>query len=448
MLKCPGPSAAISWRSLTDAKHLKEKLFVMISKLIAWSVHNRYIVVAGTCALIAYGLYCMIHTPVDAIPDLSENQVIVFSSWKGRNPQLVEDQVTFPLVTNLQGIPRVKDIRATSMFGMSFIYLVFRDGVDPYWARTRVLERLNYAQSLLPEDVVPTLGPDATGVGQVYWYTLHAPGYDLGEQRALQDWYIKFALQSVPGVSEIASFGGFQKQYQIILDPHKLNHYRISLAEVIRAVKQNNNDVSGRSLDINGTNYVVRGLGYLHSRADIAGLPVATRGTVPVRIRDLGDVQMGGDQRLGIIDENGDGEAVGGVVLMRQGANADAVIRAVKARLKELQKGLPAGVSFRTAYDRSVLIEASIRSIRRTIVEEILLVCVVVVVFLLHFRSALVVIISIPVSVLTAFILIRWMGFSSNIMSLSGIAIAIGVIVDNGIVMVENAYRHLTEDTF
>ncbi len=417
----------------------------MINKLISWSIHNRFIVLLAALGLVSYGIYCMLQTPVGAIPDLSENEVIVFTGWKGRSPQLVEDQITFPLVSNLQGVPKVKDIRATSMFGMSFVFVVFQDNVDPYWARTRVLERLNYAQKFLPDGVVPSLGPDATGVGQVYWYTLKAPGLDLGEQRALQDWYIKFALQNVPGVSEVASFGGFQKQYQITLDPNKLNYYHISLMDVIKAVKQNNNDVGGRVFDLNGANYIVRGMGYIKNRNEIANLPVATQGTTPITIKDLGAVQIGGDQRLGIIDENGNGEAVGGVVLMRYGANADAVIKAVKQKMKEVQKGLPPGVTFKTAYDRSTLIDASVKSISHTILEEIILVCVVIMIFLLHFRSALVVMLSIPIAILTAFILIRWLGFSSNIMSLSGIAIAIGVIVDNAIVMVENAYRHLTE---
>lgn len=417
----------------------------MINKLISWSIHNRFIVLLAALGLVSYGIYCMLQTPVGAIPDLSENEVIVFTGWKGRSPQLVEDQITFPLVSNLQGVPKVKDIRATSMFGMSFVFVVFQDNVDPYWARTRVLERLNYAQKFLPDGVVPSLGPDATGVGQVYWYTLKAPGLDLGEQRALQDWYIKFALQNVPGVSEVASFGGFQKQYQITLDPNKLNYYHISLMDVIKAVKQNNNDVGGRVFDLNGANYIVRGMGYIKNRNEIANLPVATQGTTPITIKDLGAVQIGGDQRLGIIDENGNGEAVGGVVLMRYGANADAVIKAVKKKMKEVQKGLPPGVTFKTAYDRSTLIDASVKSISHTIIEEIILVCVVIMIFLLHFRSALVVMLSIPIAILTAFILIRWLGFSSNIMSLSGIAIAIGVIVDNAIVMVENAYRHLTE---
>lgn len=417
----------------------------MINKIISWSIHNRFIVIVIILGMTGFGIYSLNKTPIDAIPDLSPREVIVFTKWMGRGPQLIEDQITFPLVSNLEGIPDVKDIRATSMFGMSFIYIIFKDNVDLYWARTRVLEKLNYAQKFLPQGVTPALGPDATGVGQIYWYTLQAQDYTLGELRALQDWYIKFALQNVQGVSEVASFGGFQKQYQITLDPHKLNYYNIPLTAVIQAVRKNNNDVGGSVFDINNTNYIVRGMGYLETREEMANIPVATQGTTPIRIKDIGEVQIGGDKRLGIIDENGNGEVVGGVVIMRYGENADAVIKRVKAKMKEIARGLPSGITFKTAYDRSTLIEASVNSIKHTILEEIILVCVIVLVFLFHFRSALVIILSIPIAILISFIFFRWLGFSSNIMSLSGIAIAIGVIVDNGIVMVENAYRHLTE---
>ena len=417
----------------------------MINKIISWSIHNRFIVLILTLGLSLLGIYSLNQTPIDAIPDLSANEVIVFTQWQGRDPQLIEDQVSFPLVSNLQGIPDVKDIRATSMFGMSFIYIVFQDNTDIYWARTRVLERLDYAQKFLPEGVTPALGPDGSGVGQVYWYTLRAPGYDLGELRALQDWYVRFALQNVPGVSEVSSFGGFQKQYQITLDPNKLDYYHISLMDVVSAVRKNNNDVGGKVMDINNVNYIVRTSGYLSSSNEIADIAVSTQGATAIRIRDIGNVQIGGDQRLGITDQNGAGEVVGGVVLARYGANADKVIKAVKKKMQQVAKGLPPGVSFQTAYDRSTLIEPAVKSIEHTIVEEILLVCVILVVFLFHFRSALVVILSIPVAILISFIVFHYLGFSSNIMSLSGIAIAIGVIVDNGIVMVENAYRHLTE---
>lgn len=418
----------------------------MVNKIISWSIHHRFIIILFTLVFIVAGIYSFKNTPIDAIPDLSAHEVVIFTSWMGRSPQLVEDQVTFPLVSNLQGIPKVKDIRASSMFGMSFVYVIFEDDVDIYWARTRVLAKLNYANKFLPEGVTPSLGPDASGVGQVYWYTLHAPGYDLGQLRALQDWYIKFGLQNVKGVSEVASFGGFQKQYQITLDPNKMNYYNITLMDVMNAVRQNNNDVGGGVFDINNANYIVRGTGYLEDRKEIADLPVATQSSIPVKIKDIGSVQIGGDTRLGIMDDNGRGEVVGGVVIMRYGQNADAVIKRVKAKMKDIAKGLPPGVTFKTAYDRSTLIESAVSSINRTIIEEIILVCVVILVFLFHFRSALVVILSIPIAILISFIIFHWLGFSSNIMSLSGIAIAIGIIVDNGIVMVENAYRHLTEE--
>lgn len=417
----------------------------MIDSLISWSIRNRFIVLLLFGVLALYGIYSLKATPVDAIPDLSENEVIVYTRWQGQSPQLIEDQVTYPLVTNLQGIPGVKDIRATSMFGMSFIYVVFKDKVDLYWARSRVLERLNYAQRLLPPGVVPSLGPDATGVGQVFWYTLDAKSMDPATLRTLQDWYVKYGLQAVPGVSEVASFGGFQKQYQIDLDPGKLQYYGIPYAQVVQAVRANNNDAGAGVVDLNGSQYMVRSLGYLKGVKDLERLSVATRNGTPIRIRDLGHVQLGTAPRLGIVDQNGQGDAVGGVVIMRYGANAEQVIQGVKAKMKDLAKGLPAGVHFQVAYDRSTLIQASVKSIEGTILEEILLVCVVIVVFLMHFRSALVIILSIPISILIAFICMHLMGLSSNIMSLSGIAIAIGVIVDNGIVMVENAYRHLTE---
>lgn len=407
---------------------------------------HRFIVLTITLGLIIYGAYSLVKAPVDAIPDLSDNQVVVFTEWMGQSPQVIEDQVTFPLETNLQGIPKVKDIRAVSMFGMSFIYIIFNDDADLYWARDRVLERLNQAQKSLPEGVTATLGPDATGVGQVYWYTLDAKGYDPGTLRTLQDWYVKFALQTVPGVSEVASFGGYEKQYQITLDPHKLDYYHLTIDQVISAVQQNNNDVGARVFDLNGTKLMVRGLAYIKGIDEIADISVATQNATAIRIEDLGAVQIGGAERLGILDDNGDGEAVGGVVIMRQGENADAVIKALKIKMTEVAKGLPEGVSFKTAYDRTDLIEASVKSIQRTIIEEIVLVCLVIFVFLYHFRSALVVMLTIPIAILISFIWIRWLGFSSNIMSLSGIAIAIGVIVDNGIVMVENAHRHLTEN--
>jgi CzcA family heavy metal efflux pump len=416
----------------------------MINQLISLSLKNRYIVLLIAVILFVWGVYAVKQNPIDAIPDLSENQVIVFTEWEGRSPQIMEDQVTYPLVSNLQGIPKVKAIRATSMFGMSFVYIVFEHKADVYWARSRVLERLNYAQRLLPEGITPTLGPDGTGVGHILWYTLDAKGIDLGEQRALQDWYVKLGLQTVPGVSEVASFGGFEKQYQINVDPHKLNYYNIPLSQVLKAVKSNNNDVGGRKFEMNGTGYIVRGLGYIKSLQDVENISVGTIKTVPVKVKDIATVQMGGDLRLGIFDQNGEGEAVGGIVVMRYGENADQVIHAVKDKMADIQKGLPPGVKFNIAYDRSELIESAIGSVKRTLIEEMITVSIIVILFLLSFKSALSIIIQIPITIAASFILLNAFGISSNIMSLTGIALAIGVIVDNGIVMVENSHRNLS----
>ena len=418
----------------------------MVQKLIAYSFRNRYIVLLTSIGLFVWGLYSMQKNPIDAIPDLSENQVIVFTEWMGRSPQVIEDQITYPLVSNLQGIPKIKNIRGTSMFGMSFVYVVFEDDVDIYWARTRVLERLNYAQRLLPENITPTLGPDGTGVGHIFWYTLDAPSYDLGELRALQDWYVKYGLQTVKGVSEVASFGGFQKQYQINIDPNKLNYYNISLMDVLRTVKSNNNDVGGRKFEMSGMSYIVRGLGYIKKIEDVENISVGKDGTTSIRIKDVATVQMGGDIRLGIFDENGEGETVGGIVVMRYGENANAVIKRIKEKLKDVEKGLPVGVKFKIAYDRSELIEAAIESVKHSIWEEMIVVSLIVLIFLFHWRSAFIIIIQIPISIAASFILLEAFGISSNIMSITGIALAIGVVVDDGIVMVENAYRHLSDE--
>ena len=415
----------------------------MINQLISLSLKNRYIVLLIAALLFAWGIYAMRQNPIDAIPDLSENQVIVFTEWAGRGPQLIEDQVTYPLVSNLQGIPNLKSIRANSMFGMSFVYLVFNDKTDIYWARSRVLERLNYAQRLLPQGITPTLGPDGTGVGHILWYTLDAKGLDLGEQRALQDWYVKLGLQTVQGVSEVASFGGFEKQYQINIDPGKLNYYRIPLSQVLKAVKSNNNDVGGRKFEMNGTGYMIRGLGYIKTSADIENIAIANINTVTVRMRDVATVQMGGDLRLGIFDHNGEGEAVGGIVVMRYGENADRVIHAVKDKMDDMTHGFPQGVKFKIAYDRSELIEQAVNSVKHTLMEEMVTVSIIVILFLFSWRSALSIIIQIPITIACSFILLNAFGISSNIMSLTGIALAIGVIVDNGIVMVENSHRNL-----
>ena len=417
----------------------------MVQKLIELALRNRLIVLLLAGGLFAYGIYSVKQNPIDAIPDLSENQVIVFTEWMGRSPQVMEDQVTYPLVSNLQGIPKIKNIRGTSMFGMSFVYVIFEDNVDIYWARTRVLERLNFAQRLLPQGVTPTLGPDGPGVGHIYWYHLDAPKMDLGEQRALQDWYIKFALQTVPGVAEVASFGGFEKQYQLVVDPVKLQYYNISLMDVMNKVKANNNDVGGRKFEMADMAYIIRGLGYIKNKEDVENIALANYNGIPVRVKDIGSVQMGGDLRLGIFDMDGKGEVVGGIVVMRYGENANKVIEAVKTKMKEVEKGLPEGVTFKTSYDRSTLIQEAIDSVRGTLIEEMIAVSLIVLIFLFHWRSAVIILIQLPISVAAGFIFLELFGISSNIMSLTGIALAIGVVVDDGIVMVENAYRHISE---
>ena len=416
----------------------------MIEKLISLSLRNRFLVLLVAAALFAWGIYSVRINKIDAIPDLSENQVIVFTEWMGRSPQIIEDQVTYPLVTNLQGLPQVKYVLGASMFGMSFVYVIFQDATDIYWARERVLERLNYASRLLPEGVSPTLGPDGTGVGHILWYTLDAPGMDLGEQRAIQDWYVKFALQNVPGVSEIASFGGFQKQYQITVNPNRLTYYGLSTQEVIQSVRANNNEAGGRKFEMSDIGYIIKTTGYLQSIEAIEDIPVKTINTIPVKIRDVATVQMTGETRLGIFDVNGEGEAVGGIVVMRYGENADEVIRQVKKKMEDVAKGFPQGVKFNIVYDRSHLIEESISSVKTTLIEEMIVVSLVVFIFLLHWRSAISIIIQIPITLATSFILLNAFGITSNIMSLTGIALAIGVIVDNGIIMSENAYKNLS----
>jgi len=417
----------------------------MVHRIIEWSLKNRFIVLVLAAGLFAWGFFAVKRNPIDAIPDLSENQVIVFTEWMGRGPQLIEDQVTYPLVTNLQGLPRIKYVRGTSMFGMSFIYVIFNDDVDIYWARQRVLERLSTVTRSLPTGITPQLGPDGTGVGHILWYTLDAPNMDLGEQRALQDWYIKFALQNVEGVSEIASFGGFQKQYRVTPDPNKLLYYKLSVPEVINAIRANNNESGGRKFELSDIGYIIKTSGYLKSLEEIENIPVKTQNSIPVRIADVATVQMTGETRLGIFDQDGEGERVGGIVVMRYGQNAAAVIEKVKAKMQEVAKGFPEKVKFDIVYDRGQLITESIESIKRTLIEEMIVVSMVVLLFLFHWRSALSIIIQIPITLAASFILLNAFGISSNIMSLTGIALAIGVIVDNGIIMSENAYKHLAE---
>jgi len=415
----------------------------MIQNLISLSLRNKFFVLLIAAGLFAWGVFSVQTNKIDAIPDLSENQVIVFTEWMGRSPQIMEDQITYPLITNLQGLPKVKYVRGASMFGMSFIYVIFNDDVDIYWARQRVLERLNSAAGLLPSGVTPTLGPDGTGVGHILWYTLDAPEMDLGEQRAIQDWYVKFALQNVSGVSEVASFGGFEKQYQVTVDPNKLTYYGLSVPEIIQAVRNNNNEAGGRKFELSDIGYIIKTTGYLKSIEDIEKIALKTESATPIRIKDVATVQMTGKTRLGIFDLNGEGEVVGGIIVMRYGENADEVINKVKMKMGEVAKGLPQGMTFNIVYDRSGLIEESISSIKRTLIEEMIVVSLVVILFLFHWRSAISIIIQIPITIATSFILLNAFGISSNIMSLTGIALAIGVIVDNGIIMAENSYRNL-----
>lgn len=415
----------------------------MIERVIDFSVNNRFIIAVVYIAVVGYGIYAMMNTPVDAIPDLSDNQVIVWTEWKGRSPQVIEDQVTYPLTTTLQGMPKVKAVRSQSMFGMSFIYIIFDDDAEIYWARSRVLEKLNQVQGDLPQGVTPVLGPDGTGVGHIFWYHLKSEKYDLGELRAIQDYYLKLGLQSVEGVAEVASVGGFIKQYQIDVDPNRLNAYGISISDVKNAVMMSNRDVGGRNIESSDMEYFVRGLGYINTIEDIESITLrADKSGTPVRIKDFATVQIGPDIRRGLLDLNGEGEVVGGIIVMRYGENPKAVIDRVKERLVELERGLPEGIKVEVSYDRSDLITASIDTLKKAIIEEAIIVSLVVMVFLFHFRSAVRILIEIPIAILISFILMKQFDITSNIMSLGGLIISIGVMVDASIVMVENAYRN------
>jgi Cu(I)/Ag(I) efflux system membrane protein CusA/SilA len=415
----------------------------MIEKIIDYSARNKFVVILFYLIIVGWGIWAVVHTPLDAIPDLSENQVIVFTEWMGRSPKLVEDQVTFPLVTALQGVPDVSAIRAQSMFGMSFIYIIFNERTELYWARSRVLEKLSTVQSALPQGAKMQLGPDGTGVGHVFWYTLEGK-YDLGTLRATQDWYVKLHLQGVEGVAEVASIGGYVRQYQVDVDPQKMKGYGVTLAAIQNGVMRSNNDVGGKILEMSDAEYFVRGQGYIQQIEDIENIVVGTGPEgIPVYIRNIGTVQMGGDIRRGSVEKNGQGQVVGGIVVMRYGENAKAVIDRVKERIQEISPGLPAGMEIKPAYDRSDIIVASVKTLTTALIEEGIVVSLVVFLFLMHFRSVLRIIIEIPVAVLVAFICMRVFGITSNIMSLGGIAIAIGVIVDASIVLVENAYRNV-----
>jgi len=420
----------------------------VINRLIEWSLRNRFLVLCGVLFVIGFGIRAVYRTPVDAIPDLSENQVIVFADWPGRSPQEVEDQVTYPLSVNLQGLAGVKAVRANSMFGFSLLTIVFEDKVDNYFARTRVLERLNYLGDALPPGVTPKLGPDATGLGWVYQYYLHvdpakAPGggYDLGQLRAVQDWFVRYQLNAVQGVAEVGSVGGFVRQYQIDVSPRKMRALGVSLQAVLEAVQQSNLNVGGKVIEENGMEFVVRGIGLVKSTADLETIVLMERNGTPIYLRDVATVQIGGEFRRGALDVDGR-EVVGGTVVMRNGDNALAVIDRVKEKLAQISPSLPPGVSIRPFYDRSELIDRTIDTLKHALAEEIILVTLAHIIFLFHFRSILIVTFPLPVSILISFILMQEFGITSNIMSLSGIAIAIGVLVDAGIVMTENVIRH------
>ena len=411
----------------------------MINRIIEFSMKNRVLILAIYAALGAWGYWALLHTPIDAIPDLSENQVIVFTDWQGRSPQEVEDQITYPLTVNLQGLPHVRTVRSASAFGFSMVNVIFEDSVDIYFARTRVLERLSLAGSFLPAGVTPMMGPDATGVGQVFWYTVEGP-YDSGTLHSIQDWFVKYQLNSVPGVAEVASVGGFVRQYQIDLDPMKLRAYNIPLQSIVSAVERSNNNVGAKVVEAGSTEEIVRGIGLIRGLKDIEEISLGAFNGTPVTVGNVASVQLGPEFRRGVLDKDGK-EAVGGVVIIRYGANAREVIEAVKQKIGEIQPGLPAGVKIVPFYDRSILIDHAVDTLRHALIEELILVTLAHVLFLWHFRSILVVTIPLPLAVLGAFLFMKGAGISSNIMSLGGIAIAIGVLVDAGIVMTENVIR-------
>jgi Cu(I)/Ag(I) efflux system membrane protein CusA/SilA len=419
----------------------------VINWIIEWCAHNGFLVFTGTFLLVMAGIWSMQRIPLDALPDISDVQVIIHTNWEGEPPNIIEDQVTYPIVTALLAAPQVKAVRAQTMFNDSYVFVVFEDGTDMYWARSRVLEYLQTIQGRLPANVHPAIGPDATGAGWVYEYALvdHTHKYSLADLRSLQDWHLRYQLETVPGVAEVASIGGFVRQYQIQLDPNKLLAYGIPLSTVIDRVKSSTNEVGGRVLELSGTRYYIRGLGYLKSLADLENVPVNAKNGTPVLIKDLGIVSFGPDIREGVAEWHGQGETVGGIVVMRYGLNALNVINGVKQKLGEIKSSLPPGVEVVAGYDRAPLIQESIKTLQRDLIEEAIIVSLVIIVFLFHFRSALIPIITLPIAVIASFIPMYYLHVSSNIMSLGGLALAIGVLVDAAIVMVENGYRHLSE---
>ena len=422
----------------------------MINRIINLSLNDRVMVLLAAVLLAIAGLMAYRTTPLDAIPDLSDVQVIVFTEYPGQSPQVVEDQVTYPLTTSMLAVPKTKVVRGYSFFGLSFVYIIFDDDTDMYWARSRILESLNYVSDRLPSNVSPTLGPDATGVGWIYEYALvdRTGKHDLSELRSIQDWYLRYPLQTVDGVAEVASIGGYVKQYQIEVDPNALTRFNITLEQLKTAVKKSNNDVGGRLIELAETEYMVRGTGYIQSLQDVEEIPVGagSNGT-PVRVRDVARVQFGPELRRGLVDLDGEGEVAGGVVVMRFGENALATIQGVRAKIEELKKGLPEGVEIVPVYDRGDLIERAVASLTTSLLQELVIVSIVVLIFLLHVRSAFVAMVTVPLGILIAFIVMRFQGLNANIMSLGGIAITIGAMVDGAIVMIENAHSRLAAAT-
>src|SRR5579864_3347743 len=419
----------------------------VIARWIDWCAKNRFLVFTGTLLLVLAGIWSLRRIPLDALPDISDVQVIIHTRWAGQPPSLIEDQVTYPIVTKLLAAPHVKAVRAQTMFGDSYVFVVFEDGTDLYWARSRVLEYMQQIQGRLPEGVHPVIGPDATGAGWVYEYALvdHSHQHSLADLRSLQDWYLRYQLATVPGVAEVATIGGFVRQYQVNVDPDKLRAYGIPLPTVIEKVRASTNEVGGRLLEAGGAEYMIRGLGYLHSLSDLETVPVATKNGTPVLVGDLGTVTFGPDIREGVAEWQGEGETVGGIVVMRDGTNALTVINGIKQKLDQIKPSLPPGVEVVAGYDRSGLIHSSIETLQRDLLEEAIIVSIVIVIFLFHFRSALIPILTLPIAVVASFIPMYYLNVSSNVMSLGGLALAIGVLVDAAIVMVENGYRQLSE---
>src|SRR5437868_154637 len=417
----------------------------MIERVIAASVRNRFLVFVFTLFAIVAGIYALVHMPLDAIPDLSDAQVIVYTDWEGRSPDLVEDQVTYPISTAFIAAPKVRFVRGESMFGKSFVYVIFQDGTDIYWARSRVIEYLNSIRGSLPEGVNPTVGPDATGVGWVYEYALvdDSGKLDLAQLRSIQDWNLRYALESVKGVSEVAPVGGFVKEYQIDLDPNALLAHGIPLSEVLTRVKSSNGDVGGKTFEVATTEYFVRGRGYFKGVADIENVVLKVENGTPVYVKNVGQVHLGGALRRGIAELDGKGEVVGGIVVMRYGKNALSVIDGVKRKIDNIKSSLPTGVRIVPTYDRSELIHRAIGTLREKLIEECIIVALVCLVFLWHVRSALVAIVTLPIAILASFIPMLYSGLTSNIMSLGGIAIAIGAMIDAAIIMVENGHKAL-----